>query len=185
MHAQLSQLAGLIRTRNEVEVEIARIIQRPASIGHLGEFIAAAIFDIELARSASNKGHDGWFRSGPLAGKTVNVKWYARREGLLDINAAALPDVYLVLAGPRPSAADRQARTRSWIIQSVYVFEAPSLVQQLLAKGVGIGIAASVAAKWWNEAEVYPRAMRHDVVLTPEQRAALALFADEAHTTSA
>lgn len=173
-----STLAGLIRTRNQVEDEIARIIQRPASIRRLGEFIAAAIFAIELARSASNKGHGVWFRSGPLAGKTVNVKWYARREGLLDIDAAALPDVYLVLAGPRPSAAYRQARTRSWIIQSVHVFDAPALVQELTVKGVRVGIAASVTAKWWNEAEVYPRSIRYDVVLTAEQRVALAFFAD-------
>jgi hypothetical protein len=176
MENTLAQLAKLIRMRNEVETEIARIIQRPASIGHLGEYIASAVFKIELVKSASNKGYDGWFRSGALSGKTVNVKWYARREGIIDINADALPDYYLVLAGPRINVTDRQMRTRSWVIRSVHLFEATKLVQELARKGIGIGIAASVRASLWEEAEVYPRAMRDDVVLTEDQRTALHRF---------
>ncbi len=176
MHDPLAELAQLIQRRNDLEVEIARIIQRPASIGHLGEYIAAAIFDIELARSASNKGHDGWFRSGPLAGKTVNVKWYARSEGLLDINPDAIPDRYLVLAGPRASASDRQARTRSWVIRSVHLFDPAFLVPELARQGRAMGLATSVTAAWWRDAEVFPKANRLDLLLTADQRAALALF---------
>jgi hypothetical protein len=36
--------------------------------GHLGEWIASVVFDIELESSASAKGIDGRFRSGPLRG---------------------------------------------------------------------------------------------------------------------
>lgn len=176
MENTLAQLARLIRMRNEVETEIAKIVLRPASIGHLGEYIASAVFEIELVSSASNKGYDGWFRSGALFGKTVNVKWYARREGILDINADALPDFYLVLAGPKVNVTDRQTRTRSWVIRSVHLFEATHLVQELSRKGIGIGIAASVKANLWDEAEVFPRAMRGDIVLSAEQRSALGLF---------
>jgi len=31
---------------------------------------------------------DGRFSSGALQGRTVNVKWYLKREGLLDVTGA-------------------------------------------------------------------------------------------------
>ena len=43
--------------------------------GHLGEWIAAQVFDIELERSAYIGGQ---FRTGPLQGQTVNMKWYLK-----------------------------------------------------------------------------------------------------------
>lgn len=101
----LTKLAELIAEKNRVCEQITAITGRPALIGHLGEFIAAQIFDIELATSAVNRGFDGVFRSGPRAGRTVNVKWYAKKEGLLDIGPDALPECYLVLTGPKPSDA--------------------------------------------------------------------------------
>jgi hypothetical protein len=52
--------------------------------GHLGEWIAAQVFDIELEGSAVAAAIDGRFRSDPLQGQTVNTKWYFKREGLLD-----------------------------------------------------------------------------------------------------
>ena len=57
------------------------------------------IFDIELEKSATNKGFDGYFRSGKLVGKTVNIKWYGKNERILDINKNAVPDYYLVMTG--------------------------------------------------------------------------------------
>jgi len=50
---ELKRLAELIRKKNEIEREITRIINRPALIGHVGEFMASKIFDIELAESAA------------------------------------------------------------------------------------------------------------------------------------
>ncbi len=64
----LRKLADLIRQRNDLEVEITRIIQRPAQVGHIGEFIAAKVFGIALAFSASEKGSDGRFEEGPFKG---------------------------------------------------------------------------------------------------------------------
>jgi hypothetical protein len=98
--AQIDALAGLLRARNALNLEITRLIKRPATTGNLGEYIAARIFDIHLATSAVNPGHDGIFASGPLAGTTVNVKMYSSDDGLLDVGN--LPAVYfLVLRGPR------------------------------------------------------------------------------------
>ena len=48
-------LAKLIKTKNEIEREISAIIERPAIIGHVGEYIASKIFRIQLKQSASNK----------------------------------------------------------------------------------------------------------------------------------
>lgn len=77
--SRLRALAKLIRARNSIDDAIADIIQRPALSQHIGEFIAAAVFDIELERSAVHPGHDGRFVAGPFAGRTVNVKLYGQR----------------------------------------------------------------------------------------------------------
>ena len=67
--------------------------------GHLGEWIAAQIFNIELEASAAAAGIDGHFRSGALRGRTVNIKWYLKREGVLDTTELAALDYYLSLPG--------------------------------------------------------------------------------------
>ena len=64
----LAQAAILLRQRNAIDVKLARLIHRPMTSGHLGEWIAAQIFDIELEASAVAAGIDGRFRSGPFAG---------------------------------------------------------------------------------------------------------------------
>ncbi len=106
----IAKLADLIHTRNAVAEQITTLIDRPAEIGHVGEFIAAEVFDIALEESATNKGFDGRFRSGTLAGKTVDVKWYAKKEGLVDLRLEFLPDYYLVLTGPTAPPSLRGAR---------------------------------------------------------------------------
>ena len=92
--------------------------------GHLGEWIAAQVFDIELEKTASAAALDGRFRSGPLQGRAVNVKWYLQREGVLDIRTAGDLDYYLVMTGPASAAASSHGRRRPWRIDSVYLFEA-------------------------------------------------------------
>ena len=108
----LAQAAALLRERNAIDAELARLIQRPMTSGHLGEWIAAQVFDIELEASAVAAGIDGRFRSGPLHGRTVNVKWYLKREGLLDTTEAAALDYYLVLTGPSSAAVSSRGTTR-------------------------------------------------------------------------
>lgn len=172
----IPELARLIRARNELEQAITAIVNRPASIGHLGEFVAAAVFDIALEHSAITKAIDGFFRSGPLAGKSVNVKWYAGFEGILDITPACLPDTYLVLAGPRPAAMTSHGRTRPWLIERVFLFDATTLTNALRARGVKIGVATSVATALWTDAEVYPRANNLALAVSQAERELLGLF---------
>jgi hypothetical protein len=100
---RLDELTALIHERNSLEQRISAIIGRPASIGHLGEFIPSEVFGIRLAENANHKSIDGWFQRGPLAGRSVNVKWYAKHEGLLDMCVESGPDFYLVLAGSKQS----------------------------------------------------------------------------------
>ncbi len=176
----LAQLAEFIRKRNSLEREITALIGCSAQIGHIGEYVAARIFHIELEESASRKSIDGHFSDGPLKDRTVNVKWYALREGLLDISARALPDYYLVLTGPRSAALPSRGRSRPWVIESVFLFEAQMLVEELKRSGVAIGVASSVREDLWTKAEIYP-VQRNDVLeLSEEQRAALALFSSKA-----
>ncbi|MFC1919373.1 hypothetical protein ACFLWX_01105 [Chloroflexota bacterium] len=51
----LENLADAIKNKNLVDAEIARLIERPAERGHVGEYIAAAIFNIDLEQSTSKK----------------------------------------------------------------------------------------------------------------------------------
>lgn len=152
----LTKLAALIKKRNAVEKEMARIIGRPALIGHVGEFIASRIFSISLEEYASRKAVDGHFIDGPLAGRSVNIKWYARHEGLLDITPDALPEYYLVLTGPMEPAVSSRGSIRPWLVRSAFLFDAKVLVDKLNQRGVKIDVATSVAREFWEEAEVYP-----------------------------
>ena len=153
----LSTVASLLRARNSIDADIARLIHRPMTAGHLGEWIASIIFDIALEESAVAKAMDGRFGSGPLVGRTVNVKWYLKREGLLDASEDPALDYYLVLAGPRSATLTSRGGTRPWTIESVYLFHALSLAQTLRDRGVKIGVASSVRNADWDAAEVYPR----------------------------
>lgn len=88
MHAALpdvdepvKRITELLRERNAVDAEIATIVHRPMTSGHLGEWIASRVFDIELEPTATATAIDGRFRSGSLRGRTVNIKWYLKREG--------------------------------------------------------------------------------------------------------
>ncbi len=72
----IRRLAALIGTKNAADAAIAEMIGRPCQIGHVGEWIAAQVFDIELHPSAAVEASDGVFRAGSLAGRSVNVKWY-------------------------------------------------------------------------------------------------------------
>ena len=172
----LGRLAQLIGNKNAIDREIADIIGRPALIGHVGEHIAAKIFGIKLERSASSKAIDGRFVGGDLAGKTVNVKWYAKLEGLLDITPDTPPDYYLVLTGPRQSPASSRGTLRPWLIRSVFLFDAAALLKDLRSRGVKLGIATSVAREFWDRAEVQPVQRNSDLTLSEKQRKVLEPF---------
>ena len=174
--SDLRHLAELIRARNANEVGITDLIGRPAQVGHIGEYIAARVFDISLEESAARKSIDGHFADGPLAGRSVNVKWYARQEGIIDVTPNALPDSYLVLTGPRSAATSSRGQVRPWIITFVYLFDAQRLLDALEQGGAKTGVATSVKRWLWDEAEIYPNQQNTRLSLSTEQRGLLALF---------
>jgi len=152
------RVARLVRDRNEIDAKIAAITGRPVVSGHLGEWIASQLFDIDLEVSAVAKAIDGRFTTGRLAGRTVNVKWYAKREGLLDMTEDPSLDYYLVLTGPESRAATSRGLTRPLSIAAVYLFDAPALLALQLARGAKVGIASSIPISAWKAAEIYPEA---------------------------
>ena len=172
----LEDLAYLLIARNANEIGMTRIIGRPAQLGHIGEFLASRIFDIELEESAVHPGSDGRFRSGPLAGKSVNIKMYGKREGLLDIRPEYLPDYYLVLTGPRSTAMSSKGNTRPWGVNEVFLFEAQPLINRLRDRGVKLGVAASVVTAEWESAQIYPVSRHSFLELTRVQEDAIRLF---------
>src|ERR1044071_8230599 len=93
---ELKSVGLLLRDRTATDARTAASAGRPAAAGHLSDWIAAAILDIEL-EPAPNRVVDGHFRGGPLAGRTVNIKHYTRNLGLLDVSDSDELDYYLVM----------------------------------------------------------------------------------------
>lgn len=152
----IAAVAALLRQRNAIDQELARIMQRPMTSGHLGEWVASQVFDIELEPSAVTAGIDGRFRSGQLAGRTVNIKWYLKREGLLDTSESTDLDYYLVLTGPPAAGVSSRGGVRPWCVNFVYLFDARQLRTEQIARGAKRGVASSVRKQQWADAEIYP-----------------------------
>jgi hypothetical protein len=168
-------VAELVRQRNAIDEQIARIIQRPVVAGHLGEWLASQIFDIQLADSAITAGVDGYFRSGALQGRFVNIKWYLKREGMLDTTEATALDYYLVLTGPASSTVSSRGAVRPLCVEAIYLFDAHQLRDEQLARGVKRGVASSVRKQQWIAAQIYPAVSRR-FPLTARQTELLGLF---------
>lgn len=177
MDTELERSAALLHARNAIDAEIAELMHRPMASGHLGEWIAAHVFDIELEPSAVAAGIDGRFRSGPLRDRTVNVKWYLKREGLLDMTESTDLDYYLVLTGPPGPAGSSRGLTRPWCIEAVFLFDARLLRDQQISRGVKWGTASSVTAQQWAAAQIYPSATDQRLAPTSAQADLLRLFA--------
>ncbi len=173
----LGRAAALLRERNAIDDELARLTQRPMTSGHLGEWIAAQVFDMELEPSAVAAGIDGRFRSGALQDRTVNIKWYLKREGLLDTTESGALDYYLVLTGPPSAALSSRGTTRPWCIQAVFLFDARQLRSEQITRGVKRGVASSVVKQQWAAAEIYPSATNPQLAITSQQAEQLRLFA--------
>lgn len=174
--SDLERLAKLIKERNANEVKITEVIGRPAQIGHIGEYLASAIFSVKLEESATHPGHDGCFSEGDLSGKTVNVKMYGKREGLLDINEKHIPNYYLVFTGEKSSVMTSRGRTRPWAINEVFLFQADELVERLRSREIKIGVATSVRQEEWENARIYPSSPSSSLELTKKQQQWLHLF---------
>ncbi len=175
---ELELLSQLIKEKSKIEDKISTISGRPALIGHTGEYIASVVFDIQLEKSATTSGYDGRFTKGELKGKTVNVKWYAKNERVLDIREEYLPEYYLVLTGPDSAAEASRNKTRPWLIYSVFLFNASKTVIKLKSRGIRIGAATSILKEYWDCAEVYPLQRNNDLQLSSKQRDMLGLFRD-------
>jgi len=176
----LDQLAKVMKQKNAVDVEITKIVDRPALIGHVGEYIAAKVFNIELEQNAAHKAIDGRFTGGSLDGKTVNIKWYTKQEGILDVSPEAPPpDFYLVMTGAKAPAAPSRGMTRPWLISQVFLFDAREVLRILGSrgvKGVKVGIATSIRREYWEGAEIYPTSHNKQLILSDRQKEMLTLF---------
>ena len=176
---ELAELSALIHERNALDARLGRLLDRPATTGHIGEWIAARIFDIELELAANAAGIDGRFTPGLLAGRTVNVKTYGKQEGLLDMKSTAPLDYYLVLSGPKSAAVSSRGALRPFCIDGVYLFDAHRLRTALGERGIKFSEATSVRAVHWDEAEIYPRSRNPLLVVTEAQQRQLAMFGSD------
>jgi hypothetical protein len=133
---------------NAIDEQVAKIIKRPMTAGHLGEWLAAKISGIELEPSAVTAPFDGRF----TARANVNVKWYLKREGLLDLTESEKLDCYLELTGPASAAPSSRGATRPRCIQF-----APGTISARRPAGPGLICVASelVPGRRWRAA--HPR----------------------------
>jgi hypothetical protein len=174
----IEALAKLLKERNRLDEQISKLIGRPATQGHIGEFIASNVFDIKLEGKANNKGFDGHFKSE----KTVDVKFYGKQEGTLAIKENTLPDYFLVLTGPRSPAISSRGHSRPCVIDRVYLFESKTLVEQVRTRNVKISSATSVTNEQWEAAETYPIERNKELNITKVQQALLSMFCPEKPT---
>lgn len=163
-------LSNLIRERNRIEKEVFKITNQSFEIGKIGEFIASEIFNIELNQSFNQAGNDGYFKSGNLKGKRVNIKFYSKFDGKLDMGIEYSPDYYLVLAG-----SSKKEKISPWNIESIYLFNSIELRNELTGK-VKIGTATSVKKVHWEKAMVYPDGKSTELVVDEKIREKIKLF---------
>lgn len=169
----LPRLASLLKSRNTIDDKIATLIERSAQANNIGEYIASIIFRITLDEAGKRRGYDGRFSSGPLTGKTVDVQWHPRHDGLMNIKSDAFPDYYLILAGP---PATPTSIASPWVIESIFLFHASSLLNALRERGVQIGSGTSVTGPLWERAEIYPIPRNTMLPIADEERKVLVLF---------
>lgn len=172
----IERLAALIHERKQIDDQIAALLNRPADRGHIGEYIASRIFNIRLEKSANYKDLDGYFTEGALAGRSVNIKFYGKRENILDILPDGMCDYYLVMTGSRAAAMSSQGTTRPLEIKYVFLFDMLCLREALRLRDIKVGTATSVTSDQWQQAEIYPTQANPLLPLTSEQRSLLRLF---------
>lgn len=174
--SNLTRLAELLRARNTVESNIANLLGNNVQRSTVGEYIAASIFQITLIPSSQHHEFAGIFAAQPLAGQTVDVQWYPRREGSLHVYTEPAPDYYLVLAGPKQESSTVRALVSPWVITSVHLFASSELLLALQERNVQPGPHTSVINQLWERAEIFPRPLNQSLLLSAEQRQALQLF---------
>src|SRR5688572_20159606 len=124
----VAAVARLVRERNQIDGEISRIINRPVLNGHLGEWLASLLFDIDLEPAPSSEAYDGRFASGALAARTVGIKWLGTRAGNLDLGSADGPDFCLVFTGHQALALTTKGIARPLQIDACHLFDTRRLV---------------------------------------------------------
>lgn len=173
---RLDELADLIRRKNAIDADIAAIVGRPAQMGHVGEHVAAEIF-WHCARAFSiNEVHRRLLRHGSLGGP-VSQHQVVRETGGVAGSCAQLPPGLLPsddrTQGPAMSS---RGGVRPWLISHVFLFESTNLYDALDRTGSKIGVATSVRAHLWAEAELFPEQRNPSLPLTSDQRNALLMF---------
>src|SRR5262249_24369301 len=77
----LARTAALLPERNAIDAELAELTERPMTSGHLGEWIAAQVFDIALEEAANAPAINARFRSGPLGARPSTSSGTSSRKG--------------------------------------------------------------------------------------------------------
>ncbi|MEP0814315.1 MAG: hypothetical protein HRF49_06585 [bacterium] len=162
----LFYLADLLEQRHIIEKSISDIIRGPAYKVNVAEYLAIRVFDIQAAGRGHPGGMEGWFASGPLSGRSVKVKAFARNEYYLDIPAAHAPEYYLVFI-----------HGGALLVSTLYLINIGNLLKDLQKRGALIGGATNLPRSFWDDSELFPRQISRELILSPEQHHMLSIFA--------
>lgn len=134
-----------LRRRRSADEELSRVLGQPVEGRNLCELIAARAMDIELEPSDREVGLVGIFRSGPLAGSRVSLRFHRHLEVLRPPKPEESCDYHVVLLGPPDTSSPD-------LLDSMYLFDTASFARESQR-----GQAPEARKDGWREAEIFPR----------------------------
>jgi hypothetical protein len=138
--------ADALRRRRAADDDLSRILGRPVERWNLCELVTARALDVELELSSVEWGQVGVFRSGPLAGSRVSVRFYSSLEPLRPTGPEPPCDYHVAIKGPPDTRFPE-------LIHRIYLFEVAGIPEEIERRG---GSMAQVD-ETWDAFEVFPR----------------------------
>jgi hypothetical protein len=115
-------------------------------------------------------------RSGPLAGKAVNVKWYLKREASGTCRCPRRSTTTWCSQVHVQLPRHRRGGTRTMAGPTRCTSSTPTTCSDLIGRGVKVGVATGVRIARWKAAEIYPTSANPALPVSARQAAQLALF---------
>jgi hypothetical protein len=135
-----------LRRRRTADEDLSRILGSPVERWNLCELVTARALDVEVELSSAEWGQVGVFRSGPLTGSRVSIKFYSAREYLCPTGPEPPCDYHVAIKGPPDTRLPE-------LIHRIYLFEVAGLPEEM----EGRGSSMAQVDDSWDAFEIYPR----------------------------
>gem|GEM_PF-1480306 len=166
---ELSDFADALRRRRAADDDLSRILGLPVERWNLCELVTARALDVEVELSSVEWGQVGVFRSGPLAGSRVSVRFYSAMEPLRPTAPEPPCDHHVAILGPPDTRFPE-------LIHGIYLFEVAWIFEEMERSG---GLMAQVDEAW-DAFKVFPGSFSPWKVIQSEARGLLYQVQDHA-----